>query len=301
MIYTVTLNPAIDYVVEVSQLVTGEVNRTVAEEIVYGGKGINVSVLLKQLGLESVALGFIAGFTGCQIEKGVSNQGVTTKFIHLNEGTSRINVKVKALEETEINGQGPTVSAKELALLFEQIKNIQAGDVLILAGSIPATMPNDVYEKILQLLEEKEIRVIVDASGQVLLNVVKYHPFLIKPNRKELSDLFGCEIILEDDIVQYAKKLQKLGACNVLVSMDKDGAILVTETKQVFRIKAFKGTVVNSVGAGDSMVAGFVAGYEKTNDYEYALKLGAAAGSATAFSKGIADKNFIMKLLEQIT
>lgn len=298
MIYTVTFNPAIDYVMQISTLKTGKVNRSTAEEIYFGGKGINVSVILKQLGFDSKALGFSAGFTGKAIEDGIRAQGIQSDFVKLDKGNSRINVKIKAENETEINGQGPEISQEAVNELFEKLKTLRENDTLILAGSIPNTLPEDIYEKILEMLSGKGIRFVVDATKDLLMNVLKYNPFLIKPNNHELGEIFGVELKTNDEIIKYAKELQKKGAVNILVSMAGDGSILIDENENVHIMEAPKGKVVNSVGAGDSMVAGFVAGYLEKKDYEYALMLGTASGSATAFSSGLAQKNDIDKLLE---
>lgn len=297
MIYTVTFNPALDYVIKVKDFQTGVVNRVYQENVFFGGKGINVSVVLRELGLDSVALGFTAGFTGEAIENGVAAMGITSDFIRLANGMSRINVKMKSQNETEINGQGPDISKEAIGRLFEKLDALKEGDVLILAGSIPSTLPEDIYEQIMARLMDKGIRIAVDATKDLLLNVLKYHPFLIKPNNHELGEMFGVVLKSDEEIIHYVKELQKMGARNVLISMAGDGAILVTEAGEVHRIGVPKGTVVNSVGAGDSMVAGFMAGYLTTKDYEYALKLGTASGSATAFSEGLAVKADIDKLL----
>lgn len=293
MIYTVTFNPAVDYVVHLEDISMGNVNRSLSEEVYYGGKGINVSTILNQLDVDNKALGFIAGFTGKAIEAGLHTVGIQTDFITLEEGISRINIKVKAKEETEINGQGPRISEEAIQKLFNKLERLTDGDVLVLAGSIPSTLPQDIYEKIMQKLLHKKIEVIVDATKELLLNVLSYHPFLIKPNNHELGEMFGKELHHEEEIIFYAKKLQEQGARNVLVSMAKDGAILITEEGDVHKLGVPKGIVKNSVGAGDSMVAGFIAGYLKTKDYKEALKLGTAAGSATAFSSGLATKEEI--------
>ena len=285
MIYTVTFNPALDYVVFLDDLKLGDVNRSTRESIFYGGKGINVSTILNTLGLETTALGFVAGFTGKAIEDGLAAQGIHTDFIHLPEGNSRINVKVKHGDETEINGQGPVITEEAINELFAKLATLTKEDILVLAGSIPNTLPEDIYEKILARLESKGIRVVVDATKDLLLNVLKYHPFLIKPNNHE----------------HYAKKLQEKGAVNVLISMAGDGAILITEDGQNIKMGTPKGKVVNSVGAGDSMVAGFITGYIRGGNYEEALKSGTAAGSATAFSEGLASLEMYEKMLKQIT
>lgn len=299
MIYTVTFNPAIDYVVRTPQMKMGEVNRSSSEEIFFGGKGINVSVVLAELGVCSKALGFVAGFTGRAIEEGIANKGVTSDFVHLEKGFSRINVKIKSDEETELNGQGPVISETDIAKLYSKLDELSEGDTIVLAGSIPNSLPADIYEKILAYLAPKNVRAVVDATGKLLMNVLKYKPFLVKPNNHELGEIFGVKLKTYDDIVMYANKLREMGAKNVLVSMAGDGAVLVDEQGNVHSCGVCKGTVVNSVGAGDSMVAGFIAGCEKGN-YDYALKLGTAAGGATAFSMGLAEKKLIDKLFSQL-
>ena len=299
MIYTVTFNPAIDYVVHIDELQVDCVNRSQSEEVYFGGKGINVSMVLSELGVKSKALGFVAGFTGNAIERGVQEKGVETDFIHLLEGFSRINVKIKSDKETELNGQGPTISDKAIELLYEKLDKLKDGDTLVLAGSIPNTLPSDIYEKILVRLSDKKIKAVVDATNQLLMNVLKYKPFLVKPNNFELGEMFGVELKTQDEIIEYAKKLKDMGAVNVLISMAGDGAVLVDEYGNVHTCNACKGQVKKSVGAGDSMVAGFIAGAE-SGDYEYALKLGTAAGGATAFSNGLAEKEEIHKLLMQM-
>ena len=300
MIYTVTFNPAIDYVVHADDMQVGAVNRSRQEEVYFGGKGINVSVVLHELGLASKALGFVAGFTGEAIEQGLRTDGIETDFIHLEKGFSRINVKIKSGEETELNGQGPEIPEDKLRQLFDQLEQVQDGDTIILAGSIPASLPADVYEQILRHLSGKQVRAVVDATRDLLVNVLKYKPFLIKPNNFELGELFGVPLKDDvDEIVRYAGKLQEMGARNVLVSMAGDGAVLLDENGGVHACGVCKGTVKNSVGAGDSMVAGFVAGCE-TGDYDYALKLGTATGGATAFSEGLAKKELIAELLQQL-
>lgn len=300
MIYTVTFNPALDYVIRMESLKLGTVNRSSAEAVYYGGKGINVSTVLKNIGVDSVALGFVAGFTGKEIEEGVKNMGVATDFIKLPEGMSRINVKIKAEQETEINGQGPAISMEKVEMLFEKLDRLERGDCLVLAGTIPASLPSDIYEQIMDRLKDKEIHIVVDATKDLLLNVLKYHPFLIKPNNHELGEMFGVVLKTDEEIVEYAKKLQERGARNVLISMAGDGAILLTETKEVYKMGVPKGTVVNSVGAGDSMVAGFVASYFKEHDYLKALKFGTATGSATAFSEGLATMDKVEELLKTL-
>ncbi|MGL4449713.1 MAG: 1-phosphofructokinase [Sarcina sp.] len=297
MIYTITFNPALDYVMRVDDLKLGEVNRGSNEEVFAGGKGINVSIVLNNLGVENKGLGFIAGFTGDEIEKRVNSYGVNSEFIKLKNGLSRINVKVKSNEETEINGGGPDISKEDLEKLFKQLDNLKENDILVLAGSIPSSLPKNIYEVIMQTLNDKEIKFIVDATGELLKNVLKFKPFLIKPNHYELEELFNVKINSKEEIIMYAKKLKEMGARNVLISMDGDGAILITENNEVLKSEAPKGKVVNSVGAGDSMVAGFIAGYLKNESLEEGLKLGILTGSASAFSKGLATKEDIEKLL----
>ena len=299
MIYTVTFNPAIDYIIHAEILKTGIVNRTESETYFIGGKGINVSFVLSELGVKSVALGFIAGFTGDAIENGVRRKGIDAEFIRLKNGFSRINVKVKASEETEINGQGPVMSDDDIDKLFKKINNMNNGDTLVLAGSIPKSVDPDIYERILAYVEGKGIRSVVDASGRLLLNVLRYKPFLIKPNNHELAEIFGVEINTPEDIIIYAQKLQDMGAENVLVSMAGDGAMLLDKNGKVHTCGVCKGTVKNSVGAGDSMVAGFIAGIAE-GDYEYALKLGTVCGGATAFSDDLAVRADIERLLETL-
>ena len=299
MVYTVTFNPAVDYIVHTKQLIAGATNRSDSEEIYFGGKGINVSIVLSELGVKSKALGFVAGFTGEAIEKGVAEKGIDADFVHLNEGFSRINVKIKSGEETELNGQGPKITDEAIRELYAKLDEIQDGDTLVLAGSIPSSLPADIYERILERLSGKKIRAVVDATKDLLLNVLKYRPFLIKPNNFELGEIFGVEMKSTEDIVKYAGKLKEMGAQNVLVSMAGDGAVLLDENGKTHVCGVCSGKVKNSVGAGDSMVAGFVAGCEK-GDYDYALKLGTASGGATAFSEGLAEKDRIYELLGQL-
>ena len=299
MVYTVTFNPAIDYIVHTDEMTVGNVNRARSEEIYFGGKGINVSMVLNELGIKSRALGFVAGFTGDAIEKGIAEKGIETDFVRLESGFSRINVKIKSGDETELNGQGPVIDDKSLKELFSKLDRLTVGDTIVLAGSIPASMPSDVYEKILERLSEKKIKAVVDATKDLLLNVLKYKPFLIKPNNHELGEMFGVTLKTNGEIAEYAQKLKDMGARNVLVSMAGDGALLLDENGKTHICGVCKGRVKNSVGAGDSMVAGFIAGSAQ-GDYEYALKLGTAAGGATAFSDGLAEKEEIYRLLEQL-
>lgn len=301
MIYTVTFNPAIDYVIKVDDLTLGMVNRTTREDVYCGGKGINVSTVLANLGMENVGLGFIAGFTGDAIESGAKKLGFTPDFIKLREGMTRINVKIKSQEESEINGLGPVIHDDELEMMFKKLDSLQDGDTLVLAGSIPASLPEDIYERIMERLQEKNIQIAVDATKDLLLNVLKYHPFLIKPNNHELGEMFGVVLKSNDEIIEYAKKLQEKGARNVLISMAGDGAILITGNGDVHVTPCPKGEVKNSVGAGDSMVAGFLTGYIRSEgDYQEALKMGTAAGSASAFSEDLATGEKIMALYDEL-
>ena len=300
MIYTVTLNPSIDYVINLKSLNTGQINRVNSENVYPGGKGINVSRVLKTLGYDNVATGFISGFTGDFIINSLCELGVKSDFIKLDNGFTRINVKIKSNEETEINGGGPHISDEKLKELFDKLSDLKEDDILILAGSIPSTLSEDLYEKIIKHVENNKVKVVVDATKNLLLNVLKYNPFLIKPNNHELEEIFNVKLDNLNDIITYAKKLQEMGARNVLVSMGKDGALLITENGQVLISNAPNGRVINSVGAGDSMVAGFICGYLNSNSYEEALKLGSASGSATAFSSDLAKKELIHELIKEI-
>ena len=300
MIYTVTLNPSIDYVIKVDKLTTGNINRVNEEHVYPGGKGINVTRILKSLDNDNIALGFVSGFTGDYIINSLQELNLKSDFIKVKQGFTRINVKVKSEEETEINGQGPKISEEELNQFYKVIDKLVDGDILILSGSIPSCLDERLYESIMKKVEDRDIKVIVDATKNLLLNVLKYNPFLIKPNNHELAEMFNVELNSTEDVVFYARKLKEMGAQNVLISMGKDGALLVTENDEVFASSVAKGEVVNSVGAGDSMVAGFIAGYLKSNSYEEALRLGAASGGATAFSSDLATREFIDKLVDEI-
>lgn len=299
MIYTVTLNPALDYVIQVDSFRSGQINRNKKENIYYGGKGINVSCILNELYVKSTALGFIAGFTGKALGDGLSNLGIKTDFIEVEKGMTRINVKMKSDEETEINGMGPIIQKRDFDRLLNQVKQLKKGDIIVISGNIPKSMESDTYDKMISYLNP-EVNLVVDAEKNLIMNVLKYHPFLIKPNNLELAEMFSVTLNNDDDIIYYAKELQKSGARNVLVSMAKDGAILVCENGEIYKQGVAKGQVVNSVGAGDSMVAGFLAGYLKTNNYEYALKLGTACGGATAFHSGLATREQIKKVLDTL-
>jgi len=300
MIYTVTFSPCLDYAVWIEEIKLGEVNRVEREHMLPGGKGINVSIVLKNLGIESTALGFVAGFTGDEIEKQVKGLGCNSNFIHIEQGNSRINIKLKSKEETDINGIGPVIEAKHMDKLFEQLDQLKEEDILVLAGSIPNGVSSSIYYEIMEHLQEKKVRVVVDATKDLLVNVLAKHPFLIKPNNHELGEIFGIELKDNEEIIHYAKKLQEKGARNVLISMAGDGAIFISEDGDVIESKAPKGKVVNSVGAGDSMVAGFLAGYLEQGKYEHAFKMGVATGSASAFSKQLATKEEVLALLKTI-
>ena len=301
MIYTLTMNPAIDYVVRLNHpLEAGEINRSAGEDIQFGGKGINVSNMLRNLGRETVTLGFVAGETGAWLERGLAEMGLTTRFVRLARGMTRINVKVKAGEETEINGMGPVIGPEDMEKLYAQLDGLAAGDALVLSGSVPGSLGSDAYEKLLARLEGRQILTVVDAAGALLTRGLKHRPFLIKPNDRELAELFRKSMEGEADITAAARELQAMGARNVLVSRGPAGALLVDETGAVHRRKAPAGAVINSVGAGDSMVAGFLAGWLETGDYDAALKMGVAAGSATAFSLGLADRAAVEKLLTEM-
>jgi len=300
MIYTVTLNPSLDYVVQMERFRAGGVNRTAGEAVYPGGKGINVSIVLQNLGIPSKALGFCAGFTGREISRMLAQYGCECDFIWAESGFSRINVKIKAETESELNGQGPVLSDEQAAQLFDQLDRLQKGDILVLAGSVPSSLPADIYEQILKRLAVKEVHFVIDTSGESLTRTLMYRPFLIKPNHHEIGALFDVTISSHEEAVPYAKELQKRGARNVLVSLAGKGAIFIDETGAVYQSEAPQGTVVNSVGAGDSMVAGFLAGYLKTRSYETAFRMGIAAGSATAFTGWLASKEEIETLLTRV-
>lgn len=297
MIYTVTFNPSLDYIVSVRNFEEGSVNRVSDEMILPGGKGINVSIVLNNLGMESHLLGFIAGFTGKEIERMVSDDGCISEFIKVDNGFSRINVKMRSEKESEINGIGPAISNSEMTQLLDKLDKLKEGDVLVLAGSIPASIPDTIYYDIMKMLSDRKIMIVVDATKDLLLNVLPLHPFLIKPNKQELAEMMNLENLSKEDIVKNAFELQKRGAGNVLVSMAGEGAILVTEDGKVYSSEAHKGKVVNSVGAGDSMVAGFIYGYLKNKDYKEAFETGLCAGSASAFSENLATKEQVEELL----
>lgn len=299
MIYTLTFNPSLDYIVTVPKFACGVVNRASEEHIFPGGKGINVSTVLKNLGFENTALGFLAGFTGDRLRKLMEQSGIHTRFLAVESGMTRINVKLRSEEETEINGQGPAIGSADIEKLYGQLDELQDGDILVMAGSIPDIMPQTMYMDIMKRLRQKSLKIVVDATRDLLVNVLPYHPFLIKPNQHEIEEIFRVKIEKKADIIKYAKKLWEKGAKNVLVSMAGDGAVLVAEDGSVYQAKAPKGRVVNSVGAGDSMVAGFLAGYLEQGSYERAFQMGVCAGSASAFSDELAKKEEVLNLLDK--
>lgn len=299
MIYTVTFNPSLDYIVKVDHFRTGEVNRTADEIIFAGGKGINVSMVLQNLGFGSTALGFLAGFTGDEIQRLMEIQGVRADFIRVPEGISRINMKIRSEQESEINGQGPAIGEKEIKELYQRLDKLENGDVLVLAGSIPGTMPESMYMDIMKYLQDKDLKIAVDATKDLLMNVLEYHPFLIKPNNHELGEIFEVTLKTREQVIPYARKMQELGAENVLVSMAGEGAVLVTADGEVYESSAPEGKVVNSVGAGDSMVAGFIAGYLESGSYQEAFKKGICTGSASAFSERLATGKEVEELMKK--
>lgn len=300
MIYTVTFNPSLDYIVSVEDFQLGMTNRTNSELLLPGGKGINVSTVLKNLGIENTALGFIAGFTGDEIRRKVEEIGVKADFIQIREGVSRINLKLKSIDGTEINGQGPDIGKEKVEELLSRLDGLREGDVLVLAGSIPVSMPDDIYKNIMKRLTGKGIMIAVDATRDLLVNVLEYHPFLIKPNNHELGEIFDTEIRTREEVIPYARKLQEMGACNVLVSMAGEGAVLAASDGSCHMAPAPKGDLVNAVGAGDSMVAGFLAGWMEKKDYVHAFHMGIAAGSASAFSEYLAKREEIEAVYQTI-
>lgn len=305
MIYTVSLNPSLDYVQDVPSLTLGRVNRTTAEKILPGGKGINTSIVLQNLGYENKALGFVAGFTGMELQRILKQQKVNSDFVELEDGMTRINVKVRGEVETEINSQGPKIGETHINSLYEKLDELRMDDILVLSGNIPDSMPKTIYMDIMKRLEKKNVRIVVDATKELLLNVLEYHPFLIKPNNHELGEMFGVEITDKDTVIEYGKKLQEKGARNVLVSMAGDGAVLIAEDGSVYQAEAPSGTIRNSVGAGDSMVAGFIAGYlqsmkgDNKLDYQHAFRMGLCTGSASAFSEALATKEEVDTLMKR--
>ena len=300
MIYTVTFNPSLDYIVSVEDFRPGLTNRPDSELLLPGGKGINVSIVLKNLGISSIALGFVAGFTGDEVVRRLTEMGVESGFIGIGEGFTRINLKLQSIDGTEINGQGPKISREKVQMLMEQLSRLEEGDVLFLSGSIPASMPDNTYQKIMERLDNRNVRIVVDATKDLLLNALPYHPFLIKPNNHELGEIFDVELGTRSEVISYAGKLKERGAQNVLVSMAGEGAVLVAADGKVYEAPAPEGVLINGVGAGDSMVAGFMAGYMEKEDYEYAFHMGLAAGSASAFSEYLATKEEILQVYDQV-
>lgn len=300
MIYTVTLNPSLDYIVTSEGFQFGRTNRTTSELILPGGKGLNVSTVLKNLGMETMALGFIAGFTGTEIEWRMESMGVQTDFIRVPDGMSRINLKFSSVEGTELNGAGPDIPKEKLRILMDKLWKMKPGDVLCLSGSVPASLSKTIYCDIMAALKDRGILIVVDTTGAQLVNTLAYHPFLIKPNQYELGEIFQTEIVTREQAAIYGKKLQEMGAKNVLVSMAGDGAVLLAENGQVFWAEAPKGRLVNAVGAGDAMVAGFLTGWLKQQDVLHAFRLAVAAGSASAFSKYLATRSEIVQLYELV-
>ncbi len=300
MIYTVTFNPSLDYIVSIKDFELGKTNRTTQEQMLAGGKGINVSTVLRNLGINNVALGFVAGFTGKEIERMAKDSGIICNFITLDQGCSRINVKMKDFDGTEVNGMGPVIDEDAVEQLKKQLRRLTQGDTLVLAGSIPSCMSDSIYRDIMSELKDKGINFVVDATKDLLLNVLEFHPFLIKPNNHELGEIFGVELTTRESVVPYAKKLQEMGARNVLVSMAGEGAVLLDEEQNVYALPAPKGTLVNAVGAGDSMVAGFIAGWTETQDSYHAFKMGVSAGSASAFSEILATKEDVERVYASI-
>ena len=300
MICTVTFNPSLDYIVSVDDFQLGMTNRTSSELILPGGKGINVSIVLKNLGLDSTALGYAAGFTGEELIRRLTEFGVNVDFIKINHGMTRINLKLKSIDGTEINGCGPDIDAEALEQLMEKIDRLQEGDVLVLAGSIPYSMPDDIYQRILERIQGRGVLTVVDATRDLLVKVLPYHPFLVKPNNHELGDIFGVKLSTREEVVPYGKKLRDMGAQNVLISMAGEGAVLIAADGQCLEAPAPKGKLVNGVGAGDSMVAGFLTGWLEEKEYAHAFCMGIAAGSASAFSENLATKDEVMQVLKQV-
>ncbi len=301
VIYTVTFNPSLDYIVSVKDFRLGMTNRTSSELMLAGGKGINVSIVLGNLGIKSTALGFIAGFTGDEIVRRLHNGGINSEFIKINDGISRINIKLKSIDGTEINGQGPHIDSSHIEQLMNRLKRLESGDVLVLAGSIPAGISDNIYKDIMDMLKDKGVQIVVDATSRLLTNVLEYNPFFIKPNQHELGDIFNVTLNTQEEVIPYALKLKKMGAVNVCVSMGGKGAILVADDGNVYKAKAPDGILKNSVGAGDSLVAGFLSGWIEKKDYEYAFRKGVATGSASAFSERLATNGEVNGLIGKVT
>lgn len=301
VIYTVTFNPSLDYIVSVKDFRPGMTNRTSSELMLAGGKGINVSIVLGNLGIKSTALGFIAGFTGDEIVRRLHNGGINSEFIKINDGISRINIKLKSIDGTEINGQGPHIDSSHIEQLMNRLRRLESGDVLVLAGSIPAGISDNIYKDIMDMLKDKGVQIVVDATSRLLTNVLEYNPFFIKPNQHELGDIFNVTLNTQEEVIPYALELKKMGAVNVCVSMGGKGAILVADNGNVYKAKAPDGILKNSVGAGDSLVAGFLSGWIEKKDYEYAFRKGVATGSASAFSERLATNGEVNDLIGKVT
>ena len=301
MIYTVTFNPSLDHIVSVKDFRPGMTNRTSSELMLAGGKGINVSIVLGNLGIKSTALGFIAGFTGDEIVRRLHNGGINSEFIKINDGISRINIKLKSIDGTEINGQGPHIDSSHIEQLMNRLRRLESGDVLVLAGSIPAGISDNIYKDIMDMLKDKGVQIVVDATSRLLTNVLEYNPFFIKPNQHELGDIFNVTLNTQEEVIPYALELKKMGAVNVCVSMGGKGAILVADDGNVYKAKAPDGILKNSVGAGDSLVAGFLSGWIEKKDYEYAFRKGVATGSASAFSERLATNGEVNDLIGKVT
>ena len=301
VIYTVTFNPSLDYIVSVKDFRPGMTNRTSSELMLAGGKGINVSIVLGNLGIKSTALGFIAGFTGDEIVRRLHNSGINSEFIKINDGISRINIKLKSIDGTEINGQGPHIDSSHIEQLMYRLRRLESGDVLVLAGSIPAGISDNIYKDIMDMLKDKGVQIVVDATSRLLTNVLEYKPFFIKPNQHELGDIFNVTLNTQEEVIPYALELKKMGAVNVCVSMGGKGAILVADDGNVYKAKAPDGILKNSVGAGDSLVAGFLSGWIEKKDYEYAFRKGVATGSASAFSERLATNGEVNGLIGKVT
>jgi 1-phosphofructokinase len=300
VIYTVTFNPSLDYIVSVKDFRPGMTNRTSSELMLAGGKGINVSIVLGNLGIKSTALGFIAGFTGDEIVRRLHNSGINSEFIKINDGISRINIKLKSIDGTEINGQGPHIDSSHIEQLMNRLRRLESGDVLVLAGSIPAGISDNIYKDIMDMLKDKGVQIVVDATSRLLTNVLEYKPFFIKPNQHELGDIFNVTLNTQEEVIPYALELKKMGAVNVCVSMGGKGAILVADDGNVYKAKAPDGILKNSVGAGDSLVAGFLSGWIEKKDYEYAFRKGVATGSASAFSERLATVGEVNMLIDKV-
>lgn len=300
MIYTVTFNPSLDYIVSVKDFRPGMTNRTSSELMLAGGKGINVSIVLGNLGIKSTALGFIAGFTGDEIVRRLHNSGINSEFIKINDGISRINIKLKSIDGTEINGQGPHIDSSHIEQLMNRLRRLESGDILVLAGSIPAGISDNIYKDIMDMLKDKGVQIVVDATSRLLTNVLEYKPFFIKPNQHELGDIFNVTLNTQEEVIPYALELKKMGAVNVCVSMGGKGAILVADDGNVYKAKSPDGILKNSVGAGDSLVAGFLSGWIEKKDYEYAFRKGVATGSASAFSERLATVREVNMLIDKV-